>query len=534
MGATWWGWAAGITPIRGLRKPFYWTPAPRKSNRRHRKSPSNRAHNANAERTTRMPPARMPVNRDSLALTSAISSRREHTPQAPHSPKTPAPTPPKHHQHPLKHTPTLTTETHTTNATPHLQPNTTPHRDFSALHPHTPRDPITRHLLPIARAEFTIAPLLQVPPASRGEPRTGSVPPARRGNLKEGGFNRACFCKLWSPRLVSVFALVNMPPSQRGRGRSHGSLPARAMFKSHCKDAYQRPVHPRTPRHTPLPAVKTPTRLLPQPKTALHPTKPHLHLPTLPQLQQQHLQRHRQLPPVRAVRNRVHPKRHRLARLAPLGALGMPTHDNHEKHPRAPPHPTTRTFNPHPQVQLHAPAPQAAPVASPRAVATCLVVSTLGRSTPADAPDPKAPPAAGRTSASPCACAHSRPCAAHSSLPNALVSPRPSPTHSSSCSGRPAALSHARTRCRLAIQPCYFGAARGGVGVAGVLGEKVGSQSMGTQRASGWLSSQPAITKRWALRSPRANGALAGLGVQWAPGMEAPVRGTVVPSRATQ
>ena len=41
-----------------------------------------------------------------------------------------------------------------------------------------------------------IAPLLQVPPASRGEPRTGSVPPASRGNLKEGGFNRACFCKL--------------------------------------------------------------------------------------------------------------------------------------------------------------------------------------------------------------------------------------------------------------------------------------------------------------------------------------------------
>ena len=51
-------------------------------------------------------------------------------------------------------------------------------------------------LIPIARAEFTIAPLLQVPPASRGEPRTGSVPPAIRGNLKEGVFNRACFCKL--------------------------------------------------------------------------------------------------------------------------------------------------------------------------------------------------------------------------------------------------------------------------------------------------------------------------------------------------
>ena len=29
-------------------------------------------------------------------------------------------------------------------------------------------------------------PLLQVPPASRGEPRMGLVPPASRGNLKEG------------------------------------------------------------------------------------------------------------------------------------------------------------------------------------------------------------------------------------------------------------------------------------------------------------------------------------------------------------
>ena len=41
-----------------------------------------------------------------------------------------------------------------------------------------------------------LSPLLQVPLAKRGEPRTGSVPPACRGNLKEGVFNRACFCKL--------------------------------------------------------------------------------------------------------------------------------------------------------------------------------------------------------------------------------------------------------------------------------------------------------------------------------------------------
>jgi hypothetical protein len=257
-----------------------------------------------------MSPARMPVNRDSLALTSAISSRREHTPQAPHSPKTPAPTPPKHHQHPLKHTPTLTTETHTTNATPHLQPNTTPHRDFSALHPHTPRDPITRHLLSVFAVRFKHRP---------------------------------------------------HPNPPRGRGGSRGSSPVHGggweggMLKNQRKDAYQRPVHPRTPRHAPLPAVKTPTRLLPQPKTALHPTKPHLHLPTLPHLQQQHRQRHRQLPPILAVRNRVHPKRHRRARLAPLGALGMPTHNNHEKHPRAPSYPTTRTFNLHPQVHFTPP-----------------------------------------------------------------------------------------------------------------------------------------------------------------------------------
>jgi len=79
---------------------------------------------------------------------SAISSRREHTPQALNPPKTPATTPPKHHQYRLKHTPTLTTETHTTNATPHPHPNTTPHRQFSALHPHTPHHPITRHLCP--------------------------------------------------------------------------------------------------------------------------------------------------------------------------------------------------------------------------------------------------------------------------------------------------------------------------------------------------------------------------------------------------
>ena len=55
---------------------------------------------------------------------------------------------------------------------------------------------ILRRHLPSARAEFMIAPLLQVPPASRGEPRTGSVPPARRGTLKEGGIGHTRFCEL--------------------------------------------------------------------------------------------------------------------------------------------------------------------------------------------------------------------------------------------------------------------------------------------------------------------------------------------------
>ena len=73
---------------------------------------------------------------------SAISSRREHTPRTPHSLKTPATTPPKHHQYRLKHTPTLTTETHTTNAIPHPHPNTPEPAIYSPrqhLTPHAPQ-----------------------------------------------------------------------------------------------------------------------------------------------------------------------------------------------------------------------------------------------------------------------------------------------------------------------------------------------------------------------------------------------------------
>jgi SAM-dependent methyltransferase len=40
------------------------------------------------------------------------------------------------------------------------------------------------------QAEFRIAPLLQVPPASRGEPRGGLVPPAGRGNQRRGSLSQ--------------------------------------------------------------------------------------------------------------------------------------------------------------------------------------------------------------------------------------------------------------------------------------------------------------------------------------------------------
>jgi len=76
------------------------------------------------------------------------------------------------------------------------------------------------HLIPIARAEFTIAPLLQVPPASRGEPRTGSVPPASRGNLKEGVIN-CCFFELW---LGDWYKLPQGGRGVGGEGRKYDPL----------------------------------------------------------------------------------------------------------------------------------------------------------------------------------------------------------------------------------------------------------------------------------------------------------------------
>jgi hypothetical protein len=47
-------------------------------------------------------------------------------------------------------------------------------------------------------------------PASRGEPRMGSVPPASRGNLKEGVFNLAYVCKVC---LLLVSETLALPAS---------------------------------------------------------------------------------------------------------------------------------------------------------------------------------------------------------------------------------------------------------------------------------------------------------------------------------
>jgi hypothetical protein len=89
----------------------------------------------------------------------------------------------------------------------------------------------TESIIPIARAEFTIAPLLQVPPASRGEPRTGSVPPARRGNLKEGVLVYPYFCELWLGDWYytnRAFRVYELPPSFRFPPLREGNREGRA------------------------------------------------------------------------------------------------------------------------------------------------------------------------------------------------------------------------------------------------------------------------------------------------------------------
>jgi hypothetical protein len=142
-------------------------------------------------------------------LKSAISSRREHTPQAPPSLKTPATTHPKHHPHHHKHTQNRTTETHITNSTPQPHPNTTTHRPVSALLPYTSYAPITRHLCP----QTTV--------------RAQGVAPLYR-------------------TLHHTSRKVHRARPRRPPTRSTCSLAPRTIPTPH-----QRPIHPRTPRSAP-------------------------------------------------------------------------------------------------------------------------------------------------------------------------------------------------------------------------------------------------------------------------------------------
>jgi hypothetical protein len=59
--------------------------------------------------------------------------------------------------------------------------------------------PITGGSIPIAEPKFIIPPSVRFPPRfARGTaPRAHSVPPARRGNLKEGVVFTLNFCELW-------------------------------------------------------------------------------------------------------------------------------------------------------------------------------------------------------------------------------------------------------------------------------------------------------------------------------------------------
>jgi hypothetical protein len=78
---------------------------------------------------------------------------------------------------------------------------------------------------------------------------------------------------------------------------------------------------------------------------------------------------------------------------------------------------------PAPTTAPHAHAPSAPLVASPCARAISAGASTLGRSTRADAPDPKWLQRAGRTRASLCACAHNKPCSASPTAPTLRCRP---------------------------------------------------------------------------------------------------------------
>ena len=161
----------------------------------------------------------------------------------------------------------ITTETHTTNSTPHPHPSTTPHRDFSTLHPHIPHDPRTRHLFP-------------------------------------------------------------HPTPHTARATTH---PEKST--AHAPDTRPNAHHPSTrPTHN--------TRSIATPRTPTHST-PH-----------------------------SAPRR-------PTPSTASPQAQTRSSTMRPIP-PDNTNLQPSPTRALHAPAPQAAPVASPCAAATCLAASTRG------------------------------------------------------------------------------------------------------------------------------------------------------------
>jgi len=124
-------------------------------------------------------------------------------------------------------------------------------------------------IIPTAWAEFTIAPLLQVPPASRGEPREAhplgspceqreaSRRPTRftllaGGTLRRGSSLSLVFVNYGAAiGIISVFAVrfkhSPHPNPPRERGGSRGSSPVHGggweggMLKNQRKDAYQSP-----------------------------------------------------------------------------------------------------------------------------------------------------------------------------------------------------------------------------------------------------------------------------------------------------
>jgi tellurite methyltransferase len=98
------------------------------------------------------------------------------------------------------------------------------------------------------QAEFRIAPLLQVPPASRGEPRGGLVPPAGRGNQRRGSLSqhlRALDLGCGSGREAvylaaggwQVVAVDRLPEAlQRGRDLQHRYAPDSPPTQWVCAD----------------------------------------------------------------------------------------------------------------------------------------------------------------------------------------------------------------------------------------------------------------------------------------------------------